>query len=138
MDTLSLHSFLEASRARRKLFIFSVTLTPSTQHLNSTLSILGIASPPNFTMGKNSTLRSTKYQPVEREALEKEETVSFLDQGHEFQCPYHHQHGSIANLPWMWIASTVFFMLLSLTLTTKNLRISRSFETGFTTDLGLS
>jgi hypothetical protein len=89
-------------------------------------------------MGKNSTLRSTKYEPIEGGALENEETVSFLDKDHEFQCPYHHQHSSIAKLPWIWIASTVFFMLLSLTLTTKDLRISRSFETGFATDLGLS
>jgi hypothetical protein len=89
-------------------------------------------------MGKNSTPQSTKYQPVEGEALEREETVSFLDQDHEFQCPYHHQHGSIVKLPWIWIASTVFFMVLSLTLTAKDLWISRSFETGFATDLGLS
>lgn len=86
-------------------------------------------------MGKNSTLRSTKYQPVDGGALENEETVSFLEKDDEFQCPYHHQHSSIAKLPWIWIASTVFFMLLSLTLTTKDLRISRSFETGFATDL---
>ena len=89
-------------------------------------------------MGKNSTLQSTKYQPVEGEALKKEETVSFLHQDHEFQYPYHRQHGSIAKLPWIWIASTVFFMVLSLTLTAKVLRLSRSFETGFATDLGLS
>lgn len=120
------------------LFFFLHTLTSSTQHLNSTLSILGIASPHKFTMGKNITLRSTKYQPVEGEALEKDETVLFFDQNHEFQCPYHHQHGSIAKLPWIWIASTVFFMVLSLTLTAKDLRISRSYETGFATDLGLS
>ena len=89
-------------------------------------------------MDKSSTLQSTKYQPIEGEALKKEEILLFLDQDYEFQCPYHHQHSSIAKLPWIWIASTVFFMLLSLTLTTKDLRTSRSFEIGFATDLGLS
>jgi hypothetical protein len=82
---------------------------------------------------KGSRFGLRRYTPVEEEG--EKEVDSFLEEGQEPQCP--EPQDSVAKIPWAWIASTAFFMFTTLmALLIRDNCKSRSYETGFVTDLG--